>query len=294
MRNDFGILILTHGRAREMKTLHALERAGYTGRWYLVIDDEDNQADEYRALYGDHVVQFCKRDTALWTDAGDNHDNRKAILWARNESFRIAKDLGLTYFMMNDDDFCSYNYWMTNATHDIKHTSPLHTLDDCIEMAIGFLDATKALSVAFAQGGDYIGGANSTPANKLTLRKCMNTFICRSDRPFQFYGRMNEDVTTYVRNAMLGKLMFTITPFFVIPPATQSISGGMSEEYKKAGTYTKTFYSVMYAPSAVKISVVGGGNGGGIGKNVAYYRVHHHIDWKYCCAKIINEKYKKK
>ena len=30
------------------------------------------------------------------------------------------------------------------------------------------------------------------------MRKAMNSFICSVDRPFQFVGRINEDVNTYV------------------------------------------------------------------------------------------------
>lgn len=36
MRDDFAVLILTHGRPEQQHTLRSLERSGYTGRVYLV------------------------------------------------------------------------------------------------------------------------------------------------------------------------------------------------------------------------------------------------------------------
>lgn len=43
MRDDFCVFILTHGRAGNVKTLKMLQKQGYTGKWYCVIDNEDDQ-----------------------------------------------------------------------------------------------------------------------------------------------------------------------------------------------------------------------------------------------------------
>lgn len=45
MTNDFCVFILTHGRADNVVTLKTLLADGYTGDWYMVIDDEDDQED---------------------------------------------------------------------------------------------------------------------------------------------------------------------------------------------------------------------------------------------------------
>lgn len=44
--NDFAVFILSHGRAGNIKTLKALENGNYSGKWYIVIDNEDDQAEE--------------------------------------------------------------------------------------------------------------------------------------------------------------------------------------------------------------------------------------------------------
>jgi hypothetical protein len=70
MRNDFAVFILSHGRPDRVETLGALERAGYTGRTYIVIDDEDPQGEEYRKRYGEKVLVFSKEAVAREIDEG--------------------------------------------------------------------------------------------------------------------------------------------------------------------------------------------------------------------------------
>lgn len=55
-------------------------------------------------------------------------------------------------------------------------------LDKLFEMMLAFLDKSGAATVALAQGGDFIGGAESQNFHKGILRKAMNTFFCRTDR----------------------------------------------------------------------------------------------------------------
>lgn len=42
---DFCVFILTHGRANNVETCKTLKRCGYTGKVYLLVDDEDDQID---------------------------------------------------------------------------------------------------------------------------------------------------------------------------------------------------------------------------------------------------------
>ena len=64
---------------------------------------------------------------------------------------------------------------------------------------------------------------------------------------------------------------------------TQANAGGLTDIYLDNGTYVKSFYSVMFCPSAVKVSMMGD----------TQMRIHHKVYWNYCVPKIINEKYKK-
>ena len=59
MRNDFAIFILSHGRADIVRTVDTLRRANYSGKWYLVLDNEDDQIPEYIKQFGEnHILIF--------------------------------------------------------------------------------------------------------------------------------------------------------------------------------------------------------------------------------------------
>ena len=114
----------------------------------------------------------------------------------------------------------------------------------------------------------------------------MNSFVCSVDRPWVMIGRMNEDVTTYVVGGLRGELFFTALQVLLTQVQTQANAGGMSGLYLDSGTYVKSFYSVMYAPSCVKIGQLGD-------HRSPHYRIHHKINWHHTAPKILREEWKK-
>lgn len=47
MNENFAVFILSHGRADNIKTIKTLKKQGYTGKIYIIIDDEDEQESLY-------------------------------------------------------------------------------------------------------------------------------------------------------------------------------------------------------------------------------------------------------
>lgn len=278
---NFAVFILSHGRANNIITLEALKIGNYTGKTYIIIDDEDNQADEYKKLYGDMIIQFSKREMDGTFDIGDNLPDRRVVVYARNKVHDIAKDLGIDYFLVLDDDYTDFcfRYEEDGKLRRIQ----CKNLDKLFDICCDFLEKSGAVTFAMAQGGDYIGGTESNAWRKRLLRKAMNTFFCKTDRPFQFYGRINEDTTCYVVLGQIGRLLFTTGDVMVNQLQTQSNSGGLTDIYLDQGTYYKSFCSVMFAPSCVKISSMGN----------KFRRIHHKVLWNNCTPKILNEKWKK-
>lgn len=221
MNDAFAVFILTHGRPQRQITYRMLRRQGYTGAIYLIIDNEDKLADEYYRLYGDQVIMFDKPAIANSIDEGDNFKDRRAIIYARNASYDIAKGLGLDYFLQLDDDYRSLFYEFDSA-----------------------------------------------------LRYCQ--------RPVAFAGRINEDVNTYVLQGHRGDLFLTFFYTIIQQETTQQNSGGMTELYLDSGTYLKSFYTVMYAPSCVKIAEMG-----------KLHRLHHLIHWDHAVPCILHERFRK-
>lgn len=283
LRDDFCVFILSHGRAGRLYTLKTIKNEGYTGPWFIVVDNEDDQVGEYRRQYGeDHVIVFDKLERAKKTDTPDLSEDRRTIIYARNECFDIAERLGYRYFLELDDDYTDFQYrYEGDGKLLIKSAK---CLDNLFEEMLKFLDVSGAITVAFAQGGDMIGGIDAGNFKKGLLRKAMNTFFCDTRKRFQFVGRINEDVNTYTSFSNKGKLLFTYTRFMITQKTTQTSSGGMTDTYLDMGTYTKSFYSVIYSPQAVKVGEMGD----------KHKRIHHIVNWDRCAPLILNEKWKKR
>lgn len=283
MRDDFALLILSHGRANTMATIKTMHKCGYTGKWYIIIDNEDAQADMYYEIYGkEHIIMFDKLAKSLEVDTCDIPRRRNAVIYARESCFDIAKELGLKYFLELDDDYTSFRSRVER--NGSLSTCYIEDMDAIIDECISFLDTTKAHCVAFAQTGDFIGGMGSQMFKKKITRKAMNAFLCTTDRPFKFIGRMNDDVNTYVLEGGRGKLFFTISDVVLDQPTTQQKSGGLTDLYKEFGTYVKSFFSVITNPSCVKVGEMG----------QFHRRLHHVINWNAAVPCIISDRYKKK
>lgn len=284
MRSDFVAFILTHGRASSVITDKTLRKCGYSGPIVYVIDNEDKQADKYKNKFRD-VVMFDKLGIAKVFDEADNFEDRRAIIYARNACFEIAKDMGYKYFIELDDDYDTFSFTY-GRNGDVKQRAIKH-LDRVFEAMIVFYANTPILTVAMAQRGDFVGGKdNDIVRGEKLKRKAMNSFICSTDRSFQFVGRINEDVNTYTTLGSRGNLFLQIPHVALNQKQTQSSEGGMTDIYISQGTYIKSFYTVMMMPSSVKIGLMG--------NKSETKRLHHVINWNNTVPKIISEEYKKK
>jgi hypothetical protein len=284
MRTDFAAFILSHGRADRVYTYRTLRKSGYTGRIVILVDDLDPTIAEYKTAFGDEVYVFDKKAIGRTFDRGDNFENYRSTNYARNASFAIARELGIKYFVQLDDDYTSFRFRFNDKFE--YGPSQCNKLDQVFSAVLEFLVNTNVASVALSQGGDFIGGTGSSYAHHIkTKRKCMNSFFCSTDRQFPFVGRLNEDVNTYVRHGSVGLIFLTIYQFCLEQLQTQKQSGGMTEAYLESGTYVKSFYSVMYQPSSVKVRPL---------RDRGSWRLHHMVSWKHTVPMILRETVKKK
>lgn len=288
MRDDFACFILTHGRPDNVKTYATLRKAGYTGRIYIVIDDEDKAGDQYRANYGDQVVTFSKAAIAPTFDDMNNFSDMRAVVYARNFCHDLAERLGLTYFLELDDDYSSFIYRFDSCNR-YASISLRGSFDEMCDAMLLFLDRSGAVTVCMSQGGDHIGGAGTSSgggAQVTARRKAMNAFFCRTDRRFEFCGIINEDVNTYTAMGSKGSIFLTMLSIMLVQTPTQAQAGGLTTMYLDDGTYVKSFYTVMVQPSSVKIGEMGDPRSDG-------YRIHHKIDWPKTVPMILSPEHRK-
>lgn len=284
MRDDFAIFIMSYNRPENVASLGSLKKSGYTGRWYIIIGDDDPKVAEYKATYGEKVVVFSKQEYVQKTDRM-GLDITKVICFARNACFDIAESVGVKFFQQFDDDYSGYyiaydeNMQYVNTRHRVK------SYDTTAENLISFFEGMpdKCLAVSFSQGGDFIGGHSENNWGLSKVRKCMNSWLCATDRRFSFSGCMNEDVSAYTSLQAKGYFFINIMQYRLQQPVTQSSSGGMSAIYKQYGTHAKSFLTVIQNPSFTKIAVITNN----------HQRLHHRIDWRQCASKIVRQTNKK-
>ena len=274
--NRFAVFIFCWGRPYFDNTYQALRKHGYTGRIVLICDDLDETRYEYIEKYGaENVYIFNKRWASKHSDPMNNFGKYESTLYVENSMFEIASDLNLESFCAMCDDYNSFCHKQAESEIQTK------SLDEVFSYFLEYLMNSPIKCLAFSQGGDHIGGYD--PYRRTSKRKVMNSFICLTERPFSFYGSMNDDTNMYVRNGVKGDIFLTVYCMMLHQPETQNTKGGLTDLYTSFGTFVKSFYTVILCPSAVKIALMGH----------SAPRLHHKINYKKAFPCIIRESYKK-
>jgi hypothetical protein len=272
--DTFCVFILSHGRADNVLTAKTIARCGYVGRWYIVLDDQDPTIDQYVAIYGAaRILVFDKEAEARSVDQGNNTNERRCILMARNACFKLAESLGVTHFLQFDDDYYYFGRRFEEGAAKVR------SLNSAIASLLAFYESTPTTTIAFSQGGDHIGGFGGLQLK----RKAMNSFLCSTRRPFRFIGTYNEDVNTYVTLGSRGSLFFTFTGLQLDQRDTQAQGGGITGQYLSLGTYAKSFTTLIMHPSSVRVALM----------QTTHKRLHHQIDWATTVPKIVSSRHKK-
>jgi hypothetical protein len=222
---------------------------------------------------------FSKRDYAGKFDKMDNFGNMACVVYARNAIWDFANKIGLDYFVVADDD---YSAFQTRIMGDGSYYTRSYKNGDGVFAAyVDFMRSSQVDTICFAQGGDFIGGGDNTnvAAGFRLSRKMMNLYFFNTKKPLEFKGTINEDLTSSITEGMVGKKIMTTLLNSIVQKETQSNAGGLTEIYLELGTYVKSFYSVIAAPSCVKVALMGD----------SAMRLHHAVTWKNAVPKIIRE-----
>tara|TARA_R100000657_G_C4668882_1_gene113085 strand:- start:223 stop:1080 length:858 start_codon:yes stop_codon:yes gene_type:complete len=281
-KKEYVVFILSFGRADKVYTYKTLKKQGYTGEIYLICSDDDKNLNDYKNTF-ENVYVFSKDDYVNTFDIADNFDDKRVVVYARNAVFDIAKELGYKYFIVLDDDYKTFRYTVDNNYNYLTKQRLCKDLDFQFNALLKYYKSIKAKTLCIAQDGDFIGGAGCSVFQKKLSRKAMNFFVCSTDRRFNFVGRINEDVNTYVHFGSKGDLFLTICELRLNQLQTQQNTGGLTEFYLDGGTYVKSFYTLIFNPSSVRVSLVG----------TIYPRLHHRINWNNTVPRIIDETFKK-
>ena len=275
MLNSFAVLIISHGRAGNVSTLDMLRQCGYGGKYFIVVDNEDDQQKRYIEEYGaENVIIFDKQEYIEKVDTISTSGERKTPLFARNAVHDIAKSKGLKYYALYDDDLTGLSYRYKGEgklkAKDVK------SLDRIFEAMINFMDDTNTDAMAFTNAGGLIGGLHGRWQEGLR-RQAANTYILRTDREYPFIGVYNEDMNFSLLLASTGRLVFELTHICFYAPERGSNAGGLSETYSKKNWYYINFHSVVCCPWCCKTNK----------------KDNLQVSWKHALPMIVNERWKK-
>lgn len=293
---DFIVLIASYGRPEGLQkmTMTTFKKFFEKVDYRIMVSDDDKTLPKYLEMYGDKVYVFNK-DKVLKesnADTADALDIKGVIFFERNIEFKVAKELGYRYFMHLEDDYKSMNYRMvTNDTSIPTCKMNLDYFHQICEMYFRVLDSSPFLySVCMAQGGDYIGGRTNYFIKNGYRFKGMNIYCFDTEKEFKLPGRINEDASAYYVNGKLGKLFLTPIMIQLTQLPTQNNQGGVSDIYKRFGTYLKSIYTVIQRPDAVKIGIFTT-NGNSNVHHSDTRRLHHKCDSNLCFVKIVSDRY---
>ena len=137
MRDDFAVFILSHGRANECHTVNSLLKAGYSGKYFIIVDDLDDQREEYIKNFGETVVVFDKKAWAEITDTITNPGDLRSPVFARNACYEIAKERGIQFFGEFDDDINAFMYRYADEGH--LRGTPVANIDSLFDAMVEYM-----------------------------------------------------------------------------------------------------------------------------------------------------------
>lgn len=247
MRDDFAVFITTHKRPNNQTTLEWLRKNGYTGKYYLVIDDTDQTAPEYFEKYGrDKVLVFDKLKYWRELDTLCNKQHLAAVLYARQYVEDAAAQMGLTAFLVIDDD-------VTDIVARVMKNGKLerHIITDADRFINAYLDFLLCGNFAsICPGTQNLYIAYDKVLQKFP-RKGSNAFFRNVQIPIKWKASMNEDIITCIENNKVGIMMCTATPICVETQdgGSGKRKGGMQLTYDAMSSFERAFYAVIVDPS---------------------------------------------
>jgi hypothetical protein len=271
------IFIPSYHRSDNLKTVKYFVRIGWDpSKIHVFIDSEaDDAADyEYQAeLVGFQLHVFDMEESRERYDYvhRPSHSRRSAGQ-ARNMFYDKAAELGISFYMVQDDDTQNYQRKKLGKYLGMASCDDIHAVFEGVK---AFMLKRRIGMFGISQTGDFIGGVNT----KILRNKVMNTtfvnteFIYRGER-----GVQDNDTSQFVGIMNEGLFTGSIGDGLVLQQ-TQSAKakGGLTDLYNECKLLNKSLVCPIQFPSAIHANRQKK-NGG---------RIHHVIRHKFLAPRLI-------
>lgn len=281
MRDDFAVFICTHGRPDEQLTLKALLDSGYTGKYYLVLDDTDTTIQQYIDNYGvEHLLVFDKNHYINTSDTGSNNPVYKCILYAKDAVEDIARDMNLSAFVLADDDILRFRH--RYIQNDKLFSELAVDMDSILNVYIDYMLSADITTLGFGNSYIYIGGKAGLKDSILVNRRFTYNFIVRNTKhDVKWKSEMNEDSITPILCSKQGQLWLQLYHVqFDMKECDAGATGGMSEVYANMDKFKRYAHFLLYNPDSVYMIE-------------RFGKFTHTFNRKLTFPKVISSKYKK-
>ena len=248
------VFICTHGRPDTQHTLHLLRKSGYTGKIYLVLDDEDETYNSYHQNfnYCDDICQFNKQFYIDKSDTGTNENQRKCILYAKNFCEDMAQDMKLDAFVIADDDILNFRFRYPEDD-SLKSQKVLTTMDDVMDAYYQAMIDCNMVATGFGFTQFYFSGTESFGNENMQKYRVPYNFVFRNAKhKVDWMSWFGEDIITAVYYGRIGQL-WTALPYVQQEiVALASASGGMKDTYDGNSSARLAMQNIMYLPAELK------------------------------------------
>lgn len=253
------IFILSHNSPDKCITLDTIKKYNYSGRWYIVIDDEDKYLASYKEKYGANLIIFNKEYFKRISDSGLSFEKTVGCaLFARVAINYLAKELKLDTYSVCDDDITGIKFVeLLHNTQQLK-THDIPNLSAVLNKITEYMIDCNIPCLSFATQNLFMGGYRGlTDLKSDRLRKVSNWFIFNTKRiKFDPFLSMYEDFVYGLQEGKCGQFVFSLpnikmltAPQHSMQNNNQSDIEGNAELYSKIKEYDRCFMPILAFPN---------------------------------------------
>lgn len=271
------IFIPSYHRPLNLKTVSYFLKSGWDKeKLHVFIDSEADDSEEYSAVakkLGFNLYVFEMNEARQRYDYVHRASvSRRSVGQARNMFYDKAKELGIKFYIMQDDDTRGYEIKYKGKYKGIASVDDVRNTFNAVK---AFMEKRRIGLFGLSQTGDFIGGENT----RLLRNKVMNTtfiltdYIYRGER-----GVQDEDTSQFATVMNYGLFTGSIGEGVVLQQMQSAKqAGGLTDLYNECKLLNKALVVPIQFPSAVKAErqVKNGG------------RLHHHIKSRYLYPKLL-------
>lgn len=243
---DFAVFIISHERVDRVESYTTLRNAGYTGKIYVVVDNEDTQLRRYLNSFI-NVLVYNKQLKINSTDTLTDKESRSSAVFARNAVEFYAKHLKLDAFAVFDDDITNLRLrWEEDGSY--KSRKLCSGLDDVMSWYAQYLIDSDIATLSFENCMFYVGGVDN---NKIANERWTYQIHIRNTKfPVDWHSIINEDIITEISTAVRGYIWWSLPHIVYEAVAMNDKEGGNKANYDKFSEFRRAMFATVANPSS--------------------------------------------